>query len=155
MKIITDKKILRKKSQPISKDADIKALVKQLKEANSETKNGCGVASIQIGIPLRVAWLEYDGKEIVLVNPKILERSDDRSVVYEGCLSIPGLTVPVRRSNTIQIQVNEFNREVIILSGFIARVIQHEIDHFDGILIIDKKYHPNKKKKTKRKNKIK
>ncbi len=151
MKIVTDKKILRKKSTPVGKDFDIKALVKQLKEANATTKNGCGVASIQIGLPFRVAWLSYEDREIVLVNPKILSRSDDRSVVHESCLSIPGLSIPVRRSNSIQIQPNEFKQEVIILSGFIARIVQHEIDHFDGILTVDKKYRPNKKKRKKNK----
>ena len=140
MKIVTDKKILRVKSEPVTKDENIDELVAKLKQANSETKNGCGVASVQIGIHKRVAWLEVDGQEIVLVNPLILKKSEKLTVEIESCLSIPVLKIPVRRFESIQVLVNEFTDEVKIVNGFIARVIQHEIDHMNGILIIDKKF---------------
>ena len=140
MKIVTDKKILRIKSELVSKDENIDELVAKLKQANSETKNGCGVASVQIGIHKRIAWLEVDGQEIVLVNPEILKKSEKLIVEIESCLSIPVLKIPVRRFESIQVLVNEFTDEVKIVNGFIARVIQHEIDHMNGILIIDKKF---------------
>jgi len=147
LKIVTDKKILRIKSELVSKDENIDELVAKLKQANSETKNGCGVASVQIGIHKRIAWLEVDGQEIVLVNPEILKKSEKLIVEIESCLSIPVLKIPVRRFESIQVKINSFTGEVKIFSGFIARVIQHEIDHFNGILITDKRFKKKKKHK--------
>ena len=150
--IITDKKYLRQKSIDITEDDAIDNIVKQLKE-NNETAwtKGCGLAGIQIGINKRIAWLKINDEELILINPEITKYGESRSIELEGCLSIPNTLTKVRRSDYIEIVTNSFTQEKKHYSGFIAKVIQHEIDHMNGILNIDKKYKQYNKTKRKKK----
>ena len=135
MKIVTDQKFLRQISEPYDPlKHNIKELVDNLKEANKTAwTNGCGLACIQIGLPIRVAWFEYDGHEEVLINPEITYRKHKQSE-FEGCLSIPNNEIAVSRSKIIRYTSNGEEKKA---KGFRARIIQHEIDHMDGILNID------------------
>jgi len=157
MKIVTDKRILRQVSEPvlISEQTEfVTDLVSKLKEANNHAwTDGCGLAAIQLGVAKRVAWLTIDGKELLLVNPKIVSYSDKRDVLSEGCLSIPRVHTMVRRSQTIDVILNGFTGEVTTVHGFTARVIQHEIDHMNGILNIDKKFKATSQDKKKKRRK--
>jgi peptide deformylase len=135
-KIITDKKTLRQKSRETSW-AEIKELdlTKRLRDANKTAWTpGCGLAAIQIGVPVRYAWFIHKGKEYHLLNPEIIQRWGSEKTV-EGCLSIPNKWTPVTRSVTISYTSNGKKKKAW---GFLARIIQHEIDHMDGILNIDK-----------------
>lgn len=109
--------------------------------------DGCGIAAPQIGKNLnifivKIVIIDEDEKEdvvlplTVFVNPKILEYSKDTSVEYEGCLSISNYRAKVERSNSVKIEYQDIHGEkhVDIFEGFVARAVQHEYDHLQGIL---------------------
>jgi len=134
--IETNQKKLRKISRETSTQevADL-LLIDRLRAQNKAAwTDGCGLAAIQIGVPLRFAWYKCNGKEGVLLNPKIL-KTWGSSVEREGCLSIPNKYVMVDRAVTIEYLNNGKKKKA---NGFLARLIQHEIDHMCGILNIDK-----------------
>ena len=100
--------------------------------------NGVGLAAPQVGFSSRIIVLEAEGEKRALANPIILE-SEGAETIEEGCLSLPGQAVNISRSTTIRIQALDIqNRKVELkLDGFLARIVQHEIDHLNGKLIID------------------
>ncbi len=95
---------------------------------------GVGLAAPQIGLGERVAVISIEGYQRTLVNPRIVE-TQGITVAGEGCLSIPGLQVPVYRAEKIRVvdESGEFE-----IAGIPARIIQHEVDHLDGITIVDR-----------------
>ena len=102
--------------------------------------NGIGLAAPQLGVTKRLFVMAPSGvKPIVLLNPKIIKRGG-LFVGQEGCLSIPGLYGDVERSEYVEVEaLDRKGREIVLeLEGLPARVAQHEIDHLDGILFIDK-----------------
>lgn len=113
---------------------------------------GVGLAAPQVGKDARLCIIgkdaipiEFDNtirekNDLILINPIITERSVESAVMEEGCLSIPGITVQVERSVFIKVQTRIFGGEFREFNArdFFARVIQHELDHLDGVLIIDK-----------------
>ena len=140
--IITDQKILRRASKEttLTEIRSIK-LANRLKKANRTAwTKGAGLAAIQIGIPLRFAWFIANGREETLLNPKIILGKGKRIYKNEGCLSIPNSYVDTERFYYIEYISAGEKRTAM---NFKAILIQHEIDHMDGILNIDKKY-PNK-----------
>lgn len=102
--------------------------------------NGCGIAAPQVGINKRLFIAVLDNERIGLfVNPAILEHSDETETDVEGCLSVPGMCGNVERYKMIKVRY--FNgREIVTekYEGMNARIIQHEYDHLNGILYIDK-----------------
>ncbi len=105
---------------------------------------GVGLAAIQIGEPIRLLVLDVAKKEEepqpqVFVNPKITWSSDDRSVYEEGCLSIPEYYAEVERPASVRARYldREGKPGEILAEGLLATVLQHEIDHLDGVLFID------------------
>lgn len=132
-KIITNQDALRVVSRDTCQnEVDELDLITNLREANRFAWiNGCGLAAIQIGIPLRFAWFNLNDKEDILLNPKIVTRIG-RQTLSEGCLSIPNKWFPVERAVEIEYITNRKKKRA---KGFKARLIQHEIDHMDGILI--------------------
>jgi peptide deformylase len=103
---------------------------------------GVGLAAPQLGVSQRllVYRVEPDAPVIVLANPEIEWQSDDEEVVEEGCLSIPGVNVDVERPVHVRVRARDEEGEerLVEASGLEARVIQHEIDHLDGVLILDR-----------------
>jgi len=99
---------------------------------------GIGLAAPQVGILKRLIVVDIGEKEIKLANPKILEVKGEDKLV-EGCLSIPGAQVEVKRAYEVVVEgLNEKGKLIQIKAkGLLARVLQHEIDHLDGKLIID------------------
>ena len=128
-------------------DADTEALIPVMFES-LRTAEGVGLAAPQIASPLRLAVIEIDGKRTVLINPKITSFSREKILFEEGCLSLPGEFFLVERSERITVRYeDEEGREVKRrASGLFAIVVQHEVDHLDGILICDR----YKTQKTKR-----
>jgi len=113
---------------------------------------GAGLAANQIGIGRRLAVAMVDEKRFIkLINPRIKEL-DGEEVDEEGCLSIPGAVIKVPRATRIVVEyLNEDgDTKILEAKGFAARVLQHEIDHLNGILIIDK-LNPEEKLKFLRK----
>ncbi len=99
---------------------------------------GIGLAAPQVGLLQRIIIADNDGKLISLVNPKIIEEKG-ADFLEEGCLSLPGVSVNIERSKSIVVHyINPEGKEIHNrYSGLIARIIEHEIDHLNGILILD------------------
>jgi len=142
-RIITDRAILLQISVKTTvEEVERLDLVKKMREAIlSSWVRGSGLAAIQIGIPLRFGWFEIEGKEGILLNPVIIAKYGI-SITREGCLSIPKVWIEKERAYEI-----EYLTLVILIPsngkkkkarGFKARLIQHEIDHMNGILMTDK-----------------
>ena len=152
MKIVEDIAVLRQKSTPVESVEEASFIIEKLEDALSTKKNGVGLAAIQIGIPKRVGVIKYDGEIQYLINPEILEKEDEFVFGQEGCLSFPGTYLNTKRFRqiTVKNQVikdGEFEDELFCLyhppkgedggDSLIPIAVQHELDHFDGKLIID------------------
>ena len=113
-------------------------LPKMIKTMHKE--RGVGLAAPQIGLSLRLAVAEVDKKEYYFINPEITSRSQEKIVSEEGCLSLPGEYFPILRSETVTVKYqNEKGLpKKLRAKGFLATVIQHEVDHLDGILILNR-----------------
>jgi peptide deformylase len=135
-----DQPVLRQKAKKVARvDTSIQRLIDDLTETMLAAP-GAGLAANQIGVPLRVCVVKGDDNQIWgLVNPEIVKH-DGVQVGYEGCLSYPGWVGEVARHETVVVKGrNRRGKEVRIKSaGFTARAFQHEIDHLDGILFIDR-----------------
>ncbi|HOK82701.1 MAG TPA: peptide deformylase [Pseudothermotoga sp.] len=130
--------VLRKKAKEIEKiDEAVKSLVKELFDIMYAT-DGIGLAAPQIGVSLRLFVMD-DGTPRALINPVITFKSKETNVAEEGCLSVPEVFENVERSNEVIIKYFDINGDEIEerLTGYSARVAQHEYDHLDGILFID------------------
>ena len=103
---------------------------------------GIGLAATQIGVPHRllVYRVEHDSPVNALINPEIEWKSKDSETMQEGCLSLPSVHVDVERPIHIRVKAHDPHGDEILIeaSGLEARVIQHEIDHLDGVLILDR-----------------
>lgn len=136
-------KELRKRSQEISveqiQSESMQVFITDLKDTMAE-ENGVGIAAPQIGIPKRIIVVETESGSQAFFNPKIVRYSIRKTESEEGCLSVPGVFGIVRRSKSVVINAyNEQAQPVTIrVKAFPAIVFQHEIDHLDGILFIDK-----------------
>jgi peptide deformylase len=121
-------------------DANIASLAAEMFQSMEQAR-GLGLAAVQVGrlVRLFVTSVPRD-KPRVFINPDILETSIEQVPYEEGCLSIPGLNADVERPATIRVQAwNEKGRPfTMTVDGLLARVIQHELDHLNGVLFIDR-----------------
>lgn len=131
---------LRQKSKPVTHlTKEVRSLVTEMKKTMEENE-GVGLAAPQVGYPLRIIVCELEDKFYALINPEIINRSSQEIVMEEGCLSLPQVVGEVSRPEKVTIKaLNLEGKKIKIKSfGLLARVLQHEIDHLDGILFIDK-----------------
>lgn len=131
--------VLRFKTQPITKvDKKIKGYAEEMVNL-MHTERGIGLAANQVGLPLRMFVINLDNKAACLLNP-VVRPFGKTSVQSEGCLSFPDIHVDVRRHNSCHLKAWTLNGDDVneTISGDISRVIQHEMDHLDGILFIDR-----------------
>ena len=135
--------VLRQKCAPVdSIDDNIKTLIQDMKETMLGA-SGAGLAAPQVGESVRVIIVrttDRDDSEIIpLINPEIIE-AQGQVESEEGCLSIPGVTESVRRNETVTVTyINENGEEhTMEAKEFLSRVLQHEIDHLNGTLFIDR-----------------
>ena len=134
--IVTDLKILRKRSKEWSgTQEELDKLLLDMKMAMIENE-GVGISAIQIGKPYKV----FIASNIAFINPRIKSRSPYEKKDWESCLSCPGAHVRVKRATQIDVEyTNHLGVKVeATFKDFAARVIQHEFDHLHGFLIIDK-----------------
>jgi peptide deformylase len=133
--------VLRMPAPPVEEfDDDMKRLVARMGELMQDA-NGVGLAATQVGVLRRVFVFSPEEDEVaVLVNPEIVRRGDELETDDEGCLSIQGVTMPVERTVSVRIEGQDENGNVVAydLEGTPARIVQHELDHLDGKLIIDR-----------------
>src|SRR5919198_2123180 len=122
-------------------DSDLAKLVERLEHLLHDA-NGLGLAATQIGVLRRVFVFQPDPEQEpqALVNPRVVESSDERVADDEGCLSLQGVVIPVERHVRITVEGNDAGGKELRLEleGLPARVAQHELDHLDGILILDR-----------------
>ncbi|MCZ2819665.1 peptide deformylase [Modestobacter sp. VKM Ac-2977] len=132
--------VLRTPADPIRAfDKDLAALVRDLEET-VDHPGRAGVAATQIGVGLRVFSYNVDGVIGHMVNPVIAERSEEIQDDDEGCLSIPGLYAPTVRAMHCVAEGFDVHGEPLRIegSGLLARCLQHEVDHLDGKLFVDR-----------------
>jgi peptide deformylase len=103
-------------------------------------EDGVGLASPQVGRNERIIIVNHRGKGLVYINPVITKRSENQATDEEGCLSVPGVWGMVERAKKISIQALDRHGRIVELDckGLDAAIFQHEIDHLDGILFIDR-----------------
>jgi len=101
---------------------------------------GVGLAAPQVGVPLRLIVVEVGGELYTLCNPEVIRASGEQEEPEEGCLSVPHWYGPVRRYAEVTVKGRDrTGKEVRVkATGFLARVFQHEIDHLDGVLFLDR-----------------
>lgn len=132
--------VLKTESDTIPDFTDtIKALVKDLEETTA-LPGRAGVAAPQIGINLKVFSYNVEGEISHLINPQILEYLGERVEVEEGCLSLPEIWSKTPRYESVRVSGQKISGESVefVANGFMAQVMQHEIDHLGGLLYIDR-----------------
>lgn len=116
----------------------IKELIDDMFDTMYEA-NGVGLAAPQVGIRKRIVVVDVTGEDpVALINPVILEK-DGEQTGYEGCLSVPGKTGIVTRANHVVVEAYDENMEKFTIEAeeLMARALQHEIDHLDGVMYVD------------------
>ncbi|MEK7188686.1 MAG: peptide deformylase [Patescibacteria group bacterium] len=147
---------LRLKSKPVLKvDKKIQVLVADMKKALLEQKDpeGVGLAAPQVGKNIRLFIVSYKNVNEVFINPEILEikqmkpayakkatARQTKDEILEGCLSLPHYYGPIKRAQYLKLKYQDLSGRQIVkeFEGFYAQIIQHEIDHLEGILFIDR-----------------
>jgi peptide deformylase len=122
-------------------DDDLASLVERMEHLLRDA-NGVGLAATQVGVLRRVFLFLPDPEQepLALVNPRLVESSDERESDDEGCLSLQGVVIPVERHERVTIEATDpEGKEIRLeLEGLPARIAQHELDHLDGVLILDR-----------------
>lgn len=140
-------KILRQKCEKVTKvDDDLRHFLDDMLETMYVDK-GCGLAAPQVGITKRIIVLDDNPSDedlsarrpMYLVNPEIIWRSDEMVLFNEGCLSLPDQRAEVERHVSVRVHYTDYNgnEQEILADELLAIILQHEIDHLDGILYID------------------
>jgi peptide deformylase len=138
------KKILKKKTVEFDfgtmERKEIYELIKQMRNKMRDS-DGVGLSANQIGLNMQLFVAYFDQKFYAIFNPEVVKESKASTIFAEGCLSVPGEIVPVKRSEEISIKGFDKNGKRIKIKahGFLARIFQHEIDHLNGKLITDYK----------------
>jgi len=154
-RIVQDLSVLRQKSESVVSVEEATDLISRLKKALDKESTGIGLAAIQIGHPKTVGVINTPNGVFHLINPEIISKEDEFIFYNEGCLSLPGIRHNTKRYKHIviknhRIEDNKFEEETLYFyyspdpeemgnSGLIAIAVQHEIDHFNGNLILDNK----------------
>jgi len=129
---------LRKKCIPVKEVGPSERMVMDAMIETMHQAKGIGLAAPQVGINQRFFVLDVGDGPMVIINPEIVKRTGS-SDLEEGCLSIPEVTIVVTRPEEITVHYRDENNQTMKLTcnGLLAKVIQHETDHLDGILIVD------------------
>jgi peptide deformylase len=140
--------LLREKSKRIKQfDKSLDPIIQDLIDT-MHAAHGAGLAAPQIGLPLRLMVLEIEGQLTTLINPEIVKMQGEWEP-EEGCLSVPGYWAIVKRAWAVTLKaMNRLGRDVRVKGeGFFGQALQHEIDHLDGILYIDRLEGPDQLRK--------
>ena len=141
--------LLREISKPVATAASASPLLDDLRDTLHQFQRthgfGRGISAIQIGVARRVIYLEFDGMAYCLINPEYKRLSEEKFRLWDDCFSFPDLMVWLERSQTLRLGYTDEHgvRETVDASGPLSELIQHEMDHLDGILAIDRAIGPN------------
>ncbi|MFM2421964.1 MAG: peptide deformylase [Pseudomonadota bacterium] len=138
--------VLREVARPVERvDDEVKALIANMLETMYRAP-GVGLAAPQVGISRRIVVMDPADKDegetpqpLALINPRIVKLGGEKGMHEEGCLSLPGVKVEIERPTSLVVEYIDRNGlpQTLETDGFLATIIQHELDHLDGKLIID------------------
>jgi peptide deformylase len=135
---------LKQTAEPVdpAADDDLRELCRKMAQAMYDAP-GIGLAAPQIGVLKRVIIYDLDEDSpgiVALCNPEIVEASEECELDDEGCLSLPGITIPISRPCTVTCEAQTLTGRTVRIEadGLHARLLQHEIDHLDGVLMLDR-----------------
>jgi peptide deformylase len=132
--------VLRERAREVTEfDRALRKMAKRMIRTMKDAP-GVGLAAPQVGVLQRVLVYDVDDDPRVLVNPALSDFAEETEESDEGCLSVPGVTMPVERPVRVHVRAQDENGEPVdfVAEGFTARVIQHEYDHLEGVLIVDR-----------------
>lgn len=134
--------ILKKKAEEVK---EITPAIKELAGSMIETMlkakpEGVGLAAPQVGISKKIFVAQTNQGPRIFVNPRIVKKSEETEKMEEGCLSIPGLWLKIKRAKELEMEALDINGKMMKIkaAGLFARILQHEIDHLNGVLIVNK-----------------
>jgi peptide deformylase len=136
--------LLREVSRPVASPADARPVLYDLRDTLREYRRthgyGRGISAVQIGEPQRIIYLEFEGAAYSLVNPAFERLSPEKFRLWDDCFSFPGLLVFLERSAsvTVRYQDTSGSPRTLEATGKLSELVQHEMDHLDGILAIDR-----------------
>lgn len=136
--------MLRAVSVPVPTPREAEAIFLDLRDTLGDFRRahgfGRGISAVQIGEPKRLIYIELDGRAYLLRNPEYIWQSGEKFRLWDDCFSFPDLLVWVERSETVRIRYqNEAgSKQVLEASGPFSELLQHEMDHLDGILAVDR-----------------
>jgi peptide deformylase len=116
---------------------DLRATLHEFRRAHGF---GRGISAVQIGAPLRLIFIEFEGVEYAIRNPEYEFQSAAKFRLWDDCFSFPGLLVYLERSQSVRVRYQDQDGKVKLLeaAGGLSELLQHEIDHLDGILAVDR-----------------
>src|SRR3981081_4928425 len=138
--LVVGNPVLRQKAKKVSQtDGPVQKLIDEMIETMKGAP-GVGLAAPQVGVPLRLAVIDVDDKITVIVNPEIVKRSGEVEL-DEGCLSVPGFWGRLNRAERVSVKAQDRHGKQLRIrdaEGLFAQALQHEIDHLDGYLYVDR-----------------
>ncbi len=133
--------VLRERSQEVTEaGATLVDLRDTLHEFQRTHGFGRGISAVQIGIVERVIYIEFEGRELSMVNPVIVAASEERFCLWDDCFSFPDLLVWLERARQVTVEYRDEAgiESAIEAEGALAELLQHEMDHLDGVLAVDR-----------------
>lgn len=136
--------MLRQVSSPVARPADARLILRDLRATLRDFRRthgfGRGISAVQIGELQRIIYIEFDGVPYALINPVYARRSREKCLVWDDCFSFPSLVVRVKRSVSVTVRylTPAGESRTLNVSGAFSELLQHEMDHLDGILAIDR-----------------
>jgi peptide deformylase len=136
-----DNPLLHRKAKKVGKiDSSIQKLIDDMVETMHEV-GGVGLAAPQVGVPLQLVVIqETDEADVItLINPEIVKTSEETEMMTEGCLSLPGYRGEIKRFTSVTVRARDHQGKLIRIKGedLLSQVLQHEIDHINGIVYVD------------------
>jgi peptide deformylase len=136
--------LLRSVSVPASDPASSSRIFQDLRDTLHEFRRahgfGRGISAVQIGEPTRLLYIEFAGVAYSMVNPELAWRSDETFRLWDDCFSFPDLLVWLERAKSVEVRYRDERGELnkVEASGALSELLQHELDHLDGVLAVDR-----------------
>jgi len=139
IRVIGDPVLRERAREVVTFDRALRKLAKRMMQIMHDAP-GIGLAAPQVGVVERLVVYDVDDDPRILVNPELSEFSDEREESDEGCLSVPAVAMPVERAIRVRVRGWDVDGAPVdfVAEGLEARVVQHEVDHLDGVLIVDR-----------------
>lgn len=136
--------VLRRRSEPVARPAEAEGVLGDLRDTLAQFRRahgfGRGISAVQIGVPLRAIYIEFEGAVYQLINPEWEEMSAEKYTRWDDCFSFPNLKVKLERSVAVRLRYQEAGGggRSVAARGALSELLQHEMDHLDGVLAVDR-----------------